>query len=201
MLCAYYDRSCDSRKLFENLKIAGDPSFEQYLNRYPVIYLDMTWFTSTCGDIENVLTCMTRKISEEFREVYPEAEGDNIAELIASGAESYQTKFIIIIDEWDAIFREAKKNTKIQTKYVTLLRSLFKNPVTDMMFALAYMTGILPIKKYGTESALTNFREYTMLSPEVFAEYTGFTEDQPTHGASPGVCDGLTAPSVSNRPG
>ena len=178
MLCAYYDRSCDSRKLFENLKIADDPSFEQYLNRYPVIYLDMTWFTSTCDDIENVLTYMTRKISEEFRKTYPESSGDNIAEIIASAAESYQTKFIIIIDEWDAIFREAKKNTKIQTKYVTLLRSLFKTPVTDKMFALAYMTGILPIKKYGTESALTNFREYTMLSPEVFAEYTGFTEDE-----------------------
>ena len=178
MLCAYYDRSCDSRKLFENLRVAGDPSFEKYLNKYPVIYLDMTWFTSTCGDIENVLTYMTRKISEEFRKTYPESVGDNIAELIASAAETYQTKFIIIIDEWDAIFREAKNNTEIQTKYVTLLRSLFKTPVTDKMFALAYMTGILPIKKYGTESALTNFREYTMLSPEVFAEYTGFTEDE-----------------------
>ena len=81
-------------------------------------------------------------------------------------------------NEWDTIFREAKNNTEIQTKYVTLLRSLFKTHVTDKMFALAYMTGILPIKKYGAESALTNFREYTMLSPEVFAEYTDFTEDE-----------------------
>ncbi len=178
MLCAYYDKSCDSRNLFENLKIAKDPTFEQNLNKYPVIYLDMTWFTSTCGNIENILTFMFNKISEEFKEIYPKANGDSIAELIASTTQRYQTKFIIIIDEWDAIFREAKNNTEIQKNYVFLLRSLFKTPVTDKMFALAYMTGILPIKKYGTESALTNFREYTMLNPEMFAEYTGFTEDE-----------------------
>ena len=178
MLCAYYDKSCESRKLFENLKIAKDPTFEQNLNKYPVIYLDMTWFTSTCGNIENILTFMFNKISEEFKEIYPKANGDSIAELIASTTQRYQIKFIIIIDEWDAIFREAKNNTEIQKNYVFLLRSLFKTPVTDKMFALAYMTGILPIKKYGTESALTNFREYTMLNPEMFAEYTGFTEDE-----------------------
>lgn len=39
------------------------------------------------------------------------------------------------------------------------------------------MTGILPIKKYGTQSALTDFREYTMLQPKKLAEYVGFTEE------------------------
>lgn len=29
MLCAYYDKSCDSGRLFEGLKIAEDPSFEK----------------------------------------------------------------------------------------------------------------------------------------------------------------------------
>ncbi len=179
MLCAYYDKSCDSRNLFKNLKIAKDPTFEQNLNKYPVIYLDMTWFTSTCDDIQNILTYMQEEVIKELLEVYPKAEASNsLARVIASTTQQYQTKFIIIIDEWDAIFREAKNNTEIQKNYVILLRSLFKTPVTDKMFALAYMTGILPIKKYGTESALTNFREYTMLNPEMFAEYTGFTEDE-----------------------
>lgn len=41
---------------------------------------------------------------------------------------------------------------------------------------LAYITGILPIKKYGTQSALNNFREHTMVSPSHMAEYIGFTE-------------------------
>lgn len=179
MLCAYYDKSCDSRNLFENLKIAKDPTFEQNLNKYPVIYLDMTWFTSTCDDSKNILHYFQNEVITELLKNYPEAEkSESLARVIASISEKYQTKFIIIIDEWDAIFREAKNNTEIQKNYVFLLRSLFKTPVTDKMFALAYMTGILPIKKYGTESALTNFREYTMLNPEMFAEYTGFTEDE-----------------------
>lgn len=42
----------------------------------------------------------------------------------------------------------------------------------------AYMTGILPIKKYGTESALTDFEEYTMTSPDMLSEYVGFTEEE-----------------------
>ena len=179
MLCAYYDKSCDSRKLFENFKIAKDPTFEQNLNKYPVIYLDMTWFTSTCDDSKNILHYFQSEVITELLKNYPEAEkSESLARVIASISEKYQIKFIIIIDEWDAIFREAKNNTEIQKNYVFLLRSLFKTPVTDKMFALAYMTGILPIKKYGTESALTNFREYTMLNPEMFAEYTGFTEDE-----------------------
>ncbi len=48
MLCAYYDKSCDSRALFEDLEIAKEPSFEQHLNQYDVIDLDMTWFISVC---------------------------------------------------------------------------------------------------------------------------------------------------------
>jgi hypothetical protein len=178
MLCAYYDKSCDSSALFKNLKIANDPSFEENLNKYPVIYLDMTWFTSTCGKIETVLDFMTAKITKEIKEYYPNANGDSLAEVIASAAVNYKSKFIIIIDEWDAIFREAKNNVEIQKAYVILLRSLFKSPVTNKMIALGYMTGILPIKKYGTQSALTDFKEYTMIDPGEFAEYTGFTEDE-----------------------
>lgn len=178
MLCAYYDKTCDSHELFSNLKIAKDESYEKYLNKYPVIYLDITWFVSICGDIKNVLKYMQDEVISELKKSYPEATGDTLPRFIASAATTYKEKFIIIIDEWDAIFREAKNDEKLQKEYVMLLRGLFKTPMTDNMFSLAYMTGILPIKKYGTESALTDFREYTMLLPEVFAPYTGFTEDE-----------------------
>lgn len=40
------------------------------------------------------------------------------------------------------------------------------------------MTGILPIKKYGTQSALTDFREYTMIQPKRLAKFVGFTEEE-----------------------
>ena len=178
MLCAYYDNSCDSKELFKNLKIASSPDFETYLNRYPVIYLDMTWFVSTCPDINNIISFIQEKISAEIKEEMPDASGNSLPELIASASIKYNTKFVILIDEWDAIFREAKENIELQKNYVKLLRGLFKSPLTDNMFALAYMTGILPIKKYGTQSALTDFSEYTMLNPEQFASYTGFTEEE-----------------------
>ncbi len=95
---------------------------------------------------------MQDEVIKEILEIYPDVEkSKSLSRVIASAALKYQTKFIILIDEWDAIFREAKDDIKIQKDYVTFLRSLFKTPVTDTMFALAFMTGILPIKKYGTQ--------------------------------------------------
>ena len=87
-------------------------------------------------------------------------------------------KFIVIIDEWDALFREAKDDVELQKQYIRLLRGLFKSSLTDRMIVAAYMTGILPIKKYGTQSTMTDFREYTMLQPGCLAGYVGFTEPE-----------------------
>ena len=87
-------------------------------------------------------------------------------------------KFYITIDEWDALFREAKYDQKLQEAYLQLLRSLFKSGQTSQVITGAYMTGILPIKKYGTQSALTDFKEFTMLEPGILAQFVGFTEDE-----------------------
>ena len=178
MLCAYYDKSCDSHELFANLKIVNDESYEKYLNKYPVIYLDITWFVSNCGDIENIVRYIQDEVSKEIKNEYPKTYGNSLPEIIARASLEYKEKFVIIIDEWDAIFREAKDNEKLQKEYVMLLRGLFKSPMTDNMFTLGFMTGILPIKKYGTQSAMTDFWEYSVLEPQNFAPYTGFTEEE-----------------------
>ncbi len=182
MLCAYYDKSCDSRELFEGLEISRDPSFERYLNRYDVIYLDITWFISTLqGDIKNVVADLQKRVVRELGEAYPailEKEEVSLPGALAKISEASGNKFIFIIDEWDALFREAKNHEDIQKEYIQLLRSLFKSSLTDKMIEGAYMTGILPIKKYGTQSALTDFIEYTMLAPKRLAEYVGFTETE-----------------------
>lgn len=177
-LCAYYDRSCDSEKLFCDLEIAKDKSFKKYLNKFPVIYLDITWFISNCKDIKQTVDYLERSVGEELKKNYPDADGKTLAEIISGIVEKTDEKFVIIIDEWDALFREAKTDFELQKEYVSFLRGLFKSSLTDKMFALAYMTGILPIKKYGTQSALTDFKEYTMLSPKRFARYVGFTESE-----------------------
>ena len=110
MLCAYYDKSCDSRELFEGLNISKDESFDKYLNKYPVIYLDITWFVSNCGDIKNILAYIQNEVIAELKESFPKATGDTLSKFIASAAITYDEKFVIIIDEWDAVFREAKND-------------------------------------------------------------------------------------------
>jgi hypothetical protein len=179
MLCAYYDKSCDSRGLFEDLEIASDPFFDEHLNKYDVIYLDITLFISGASNIKDVVPNIRSKVIAEVRKAYPEAKQEQtIYETFANVAEMTGNKFIIIIDEWDALFREAKSNTELQKEYIQLLRSLFKSSLTDKTIAAAYITGILPIKKYGTQSAMTDFIEYTMLQPEPLEQYVGFTEDE-----------------------
>ncbi len=186
MLCAYYDKSCDSRSLFEKLKISKEPSFEKHLNKYDVIYLDITRFISRSNShkkgLEYVVSDMQECVVNELMEVYPDCVSDKsmfLADALAKIHDKTGEGFFFIIDEWDALFREAKENTAIQKEYIQLLRGLFKGgPATDKTIIGAYMTGILPIKKYGTESALTDFREYTMVKPAKFAQYVGFTEEE-----------------------
>jgi hypothetical protein len=179
MLCAYYDRSCDSRKLFEDLEIAKDPSFEEHLNKYDVIYLDMTWFITDRESIKQVVKNLQKDVIRELVSAYPEVEPEStLPKMLSRIVDATGRKFIFIVDEWDALFREAAQDTELQEEYIQLLRNLFKSGVTDKMIAGAYMTGILPIKKYGTQSAMTDFMEYTMLSPMGLAEYVGFTESE-----------------------
>ena len=71
------------------------------------------------------------------------------------------------------LFREYKQNKDAQKKYLDFLRAWLKDK--DYV-ALAYMTGILPIKKYGSHSALNMFTEYSMTNPREMTEFFGFTE-------------------------
>jgi hypothetical protein len=83
--------------------------------------------------------------------------------------------FIVSIDEWDCIFRENRTNRNAQILYLDFLRNFLKD---KLYIALAYMTGILPIKKYGTHSALNMFDEFSMTNPRALSEFVGFTESE-----------------------
>ena len=181
MLCAYYDRSCDSRPLFEDLDIARDPSFEAHLNKYPVIYLDVTNFTTRDIPRTDIVRVIQKEVKAEVCSLYPDAvvePEDDLMAALTKIANHYHEQFIFIIDEWDAICREAAGDTEAMDKYVNLLRRLFKGSNTPQVFAGVYMTGILPIKKYKTESALNNFTEYSMVEPRQMATFFGFTKEE-----------------------
>ncbi len=179
MLCAYYDKSCDSRGLFADLMIAGDPSFEKHLNKYPVIYLDVTNFISE-KDTEIVAKMdaeLLADVAKSYTDIPLEA-GDNLISYLLRVTESTQEQFIFIIDEWDAICREFEPGSEAMDRYVAWLRRMFKSVDGVRVFAGVYMTGILPIKKYKTQSALNNFQEYSMVEPRRMSHFFGFTKDE-----------------------
>lgn len=181
MMVAYYDKSCDSSTLFAGLNISSSKSYEQNRNKYDVIHIDMNSFRNKIRSAEGVTASLQRAVICELKEYYPECSLDmeeRLPQALAQVNKVLGIKFVIIIDEWDAIFREDKYDTEAQKTYIALLRGLFKDSPSKKFVKLAYLTGILPIKKYGTESALNNFDEYTMLEPDVLAEYVGFTESE-----------------------
>ena len=179
MLCAYYDRTCDSARLFNDLEIADDEHYKDYLNRYDVIYLDMTGVIGEAAMMD-IVPYIQRNIIRELTEQYPELKAaEGFAATLANAAKAAGNKFIMIIDEWDAPIRETAGHPELQKKYLEFLRSLFKNSgMTSKIFAAAYMTGILPIKKDGSQSAISDFWEYSMVKPRQFGKYAGFTEDE-----------------------
>ena len=181
MLCAYYDKSCDSRELFRGLKAEKDPSFETHLNKYHVICVDMTDFTTRFRNEREIVKIMQQEIMDDVLKIFPDTEvkdRDDLMSILYRICESTGERFVMIIDEWDAILREMGSDDYITTSYVDLLRRLFKGSGSNIVFACAYLTGILPIKKYNTESALNNFREYSMVNPGRMASALGFTHDE-----------------------
>jgi hypothetical protein len=183
MLAAYYDRSCDSRSLFADLQIAQDPTFEEHLNKYPVIYLDLSAFNRRLGR-GDVVDYMEKELVKDISLAFPDVEmrdDDYLMDYLLRIHAATGDTFIFIIDEWDAILRECAQNPMLpdQTdQYVNWLRSMFKDVLGMEVFAGVYMTGILPIKKYKTQSAMNNFLEYSMVEPGNMATFFGFTREE-----------------------
>ena len=179
MLSAYYDKTCDSHYLFDHYAISTDSTYKTYLNRYDVLYLDMTGIIGE-APISNIVSFTKKSILDDIRSSYPEVRvEDGFAATLVNLTEYTKNKLVMIIDEWDAPIREAKDNPQVQREYLEFLRSLFKNSgMTSRIFAAAYMTGILPIKKDGSQSAISDFEEYTVIKPRQFGQYVGFTEQE-----------------------
>ena len=181
MLYAYYDHSCDSRSLFADLQIANDPQFEQHLNKYAAIYLDMTDFVSQYKGDDCIVEKIDAALIADVSNVYPEVpvkQEDCLMDYLLRVSIEKGDQFVFIIDEWDAICREFVPGTKAMDAYVSWLRRMFKSQQAMRVFACAYMTGILPVKKYKTESALNNFTEFSMVEPMDMGQFFGFTKDE-----------------------
>lgn len=178
MLASYYSKDIDSAGQFSNLNIAADDTFKKHLNNYNVIFLNMQGFLSRTQDIANMKSLIENYLLRDLIRSYPDIDYFDKNDLIGCLIDVYSytdIPFIFIIDEWDCIFREYKYDEDAQKSYLDFLRNLLKG---QHYVALAYMTGILPIKKYGSHSALNMFNEFSMTNPGPLASYVGFTETE-----------------------
>ena len=176
MLAAYYSRGCSSGVLFQPYQISKNADFQKHLNQYHTIFLNIQEFLSRSGSVEELIERIRKMVLRELLEQYPDVNYFDRSDLVESMKDiyaAYHQPFVFIIDEWDCIFREYKQDKEAQAQYLDFLRDLLKDKV---YISLAYMTGILPIKKYGTHSALNMFDEFSMIDPGPLAEYVGFTE-------------------------
>ncbi|MCD8205126.1 MAG: AAA family ATPase [Clostridia bacterium] len=177
MLEAYYSRGCDSHAQFDGLKIARSDSYEKHINKYNVIHCAMTRLLSDGMKIKEGLVKFKMTLISNLTDAYPEMalDGSDPIPMLSAVYEKTKVGFVFIFDEWDCVFRERKDDINGQKSYLDFLRDLLKD---QEYVALAYMTGILPIKKYGTHSALNMFKEISMTGADPLQEYMGFTEKE-----------------------
>lgn len=177
MLSAYYSCGCDSRDLFSGREIESCETYEEYLNKYDVIFLNMQQFLIGARDQE-ATDYLEQEVLEELWEQYGEVlkrQDLGLADTLRRIYTRTGRQFIFLIDEWDCIMRERQESEVLQKQYLDFLRNLLKD---QPYVALAYATGILPVKKYGQQSALNMFWEYSMTDQKALEEYTGFTEKE-----------------------
>lgn len=158
------------------MKISKEVDYKEYLNQYDVIKINIQEFLSMSMSVEEMLNMLQTRLLRELKRKYPEyVDSEHLVFAMQDIYAETKYQFVILIDEWDCMFREYKEDIESQKKYLDFLRMWLKD---KEYVALAYMTGILPIKKYGSHSALNMFTEYSMLNPRDMAEYFGFTGEE-----------------------
>ena len=180
MLNAYYSKGCDSKDIFDKLKISNDESYLKHLNKHNVIWIDMASLYTNIENKDELVVELKKRILADLKEKYVNI---NLTNLLLSDAiieinSKLNERFIFLIDEWDVVFREQENNKKLCDDYIMFLRGLFKSSDVSACIDLVYMTGILPIRRYSTQSTLNMFTEYNMIDSDNLASYVGFTEDE-----------------------
>ena len=159
MLVAYYSKGCDSAELFNGREAKKAEDFDIHLNRHNVIRLDIQRFLETEMDLTSFIADIEFKVIMELKAEFSQCKNIEIDGKLKTALDQifFQTGngFLFIIDEWDCVFRLARNHKKTHREYLDFLRGLFKGAE---YVEPAYMTGILPIKKYGDHSAINIFK-------------------------------------------
>ena len=178
LISSYYAKGFDSSMIFDNLKIAEKKDYKQHLNQHNVISLYMAEQPRVCDDTDCYLSYHEKRILKDLRRAFPDCELDTETELWDALEDIfYETdeKFIFVLDEWDSLFHSDFYTEEGAKKYLTFLKNLLKDkPYVE----LAYMTGVLPIKKYSSGSELNMFDEFYFPTDTIYDTFFGFTEKE-----------------------
>ena len=121
MLAAYYDQSVDTARLFDTLQIAKAETYQKYRNQYDVLKVNMQEFLSMTHSMDEMLAVFQKRMIADLKRGYPDYVMDGEDSLVFAMKDVYaHTKrpFIILIDEWDCLFREYKQDKEAQKKYL-----------------------------------------------------------------------------------
>jgi hypothetical protein len=175
MLASYYSKNADFKNLFDKCEISRSLSYLKHLNNHNVIYINFSSPITKTKSYDSYIGGFTSKLMEDIREEFPQHKINGrylINEIFDDVYNKIDEKFIFIIDEWDYIFNNNLFTLKDRNGFLEFLKNLLKDkPYVE----LAYMTGVLPIAKYSSGSALNMFREYNMLNDKKYDKYFGFT--------------------------
>ncbi|MCM1057052.1 MAG: ATP-binding protein [Firmicutes bacterium] len=178
MIGAFFGRISEEEDVFEGLEIARSGYYREYLHKYDMIYIDFSRLPRDCHCYGQYISRIQDGINADLAQSYPElklapdtAVWDNLRIVF----EQNRTRFVFVMDEWDAIFHKSFILEEDKKSYLEFLRDLLKGqPYVE----LAYMTGILPIEKYSGGSEMNMFQEYDMATKEKFSEYFGFLDSE-----------------------
>ena len=175
MLASYYSKNTDFKELFDNLKISKSEYYLKHLNKHNVIYITFNSIVNEAKNYNEYIDFYKTRLLRDIKDAYPDVikfEDDPLSNILQQVFEKTNKGFIFILDEWDYIFNNNLFSDDDRKAFLEFLRDLLKDkPYVE----LAYMTGVLPIAKYSSGSALNMFKEYNMLNDSKYDKYFGFT--------------------------
>jgi len=177
MLECYYSKNADFKNIFDNLNISKCDSYEKHLNKHNVVYINFANPLNKSESYNDFIDGFYDQIVDDLEELYNVNIDRNkrLGKIFEDISSQTGEVFIFIIDEWDFIFNNNLFSKEDRDKYLLFLKDLLKDrPYVE----LCYMTGVLPIAKYSTGSALNMFREFNFLNDDKYYKYYGFTTEE-----------------------
>lgn len=196
MIAAYYSKGCDSKEIFDRLKISDDPDYEKYLNKYNVIKIDLNSEYQNIKDKNALITSIQDKVTGELIKEYPDvdfSEKDSLGEALIKVYDSTKDTFIILIDEYDVLVRE-QVSQALFDEFLSFLNGLFKSDTLRPAISLAYITGILPVVKEDSP----NGESLNRSKPRGSHDQRSWAEKEVTSGK--GFADVVYIPYVPDMP-